>query len=140
MDGSLGDAGKLTSQTAFNFVPGFIYTLQFDIAGNQRNAENESVAVQVDAGGLFSESFSLNQSDPFQTVTRTFSVGSPSSANLSFEGAGTDNIGMLLDNVSLTYEARATPDASSTAMILGFGLFATFAASTRSRRSTNVAA
>ena len=76
------------------------YELQFDLAGNQRNGNAESVDVSV--GALFSEQFSLDENDPFTTYTRQISVDSPTSESIVFSGAGGDNIGMLLDNVKFT--------------------------------------
>jgi len=101
MDGSSGDAGKMTTKTSFSLAPG-TYTLSFDLAGNQRGYPDDTVIVQVDMGGLFSNSYSLSSSDTFRTITETFTVGSATSAALSFEGVGSDNVGMLLDNVHLT--------------------------------------
>jgi len=65
----------------------------------------------------FSESFSLASDDPFQTITRTFTVPTGITATLSFEGVGGDNIGMLLDNV----EISAIPEPA-TMLLLGTGL------------------
>lgn len=102
MDGSTGNAGKMTSRTAFDFIPGVTYVLSFDLAGNQRAATSETVRVQVAMGAAFGEDYSLSWDSPFTTFAETFSVAVPTSANLSFEGLGGDNVGMLLDNVSLS--------------------------------------
>ena len=108
MDGSTNNAGKLTS-TSIALSPG-TYNLSFDLAGNQRNSSSESVTVEVVLGPLFSQSYSLTQNAPFTTYNATFSVVTGQSANLTFEGAGGDNIGMLLDNVKLT-SVVPTPSA-----------------------------
>jgi hypothetical protein len=102
MDGSTGDAGKLTTKTTFDLGPG-TYTLSFDLAGNQRPGypPSDTVIVQVGMGSLFNKNYSLTTSDPFTRFTETFTVSSVSSAKLSFEGVGGDNVGMLLDNVSV---------------------------------------
>ena len=114
MDGSTTNAGKMTS-IAINLVAG-TYTLQFDLAGNQRNGGTESVTVQVNMGPLVSDSISLPQNAPFTTYQYTFSVAAPTAVNLSFEGAGGDNFGMLLDNVSVS-----VPEPGTLAL-LGLGL------------------
>lgn len=101
MDGSTKNAGKMTTKTSFNFDPGVTYTLSFELAGNRRNTSTETVTVQVDMGTILNKSYSLNKMDPFTLFTETFTVGSPTSAKLSFEGIGGDNIGMLLDDVTL---------------------------------------
>lgn len=112
MDGSTGNAGMMTSKFSLN--PGS-YTLEFDLAGNQRNAADELVTVQVNLG-FFSKTYSLPQSAPFTHYTETFTVPTSMTASLSFEGAGRDNIGMLLDNVKLS----VVPEPA-TLMLLGFG-------------------
>lgn len=99
MDGSTGNAGKLTS-IDLNLAAG-TYVLSFDLAGNHRNSAVESVDVQVNLGALLTDTISLARNDPFTTFTRQFTVAAPSVVNLSFEGAGGDNIGMLLDNVEV---------------------------------------
>jgi hypothetical protein len=98
MDGSTGDAGKISIKTAFNLAPG-TYTLSFDLAGNQRDGRSEEVEVLMDLGNLVNEKYSLGRYDPFTTFSETFTVTTAGSYDLSFEGAGGDNIGMLLDNV-----------------------------------------
>ncbi|MCH8041285.1 MAG: PEP-CTERM sorting domain-containing protein [Nitrospinae bacterium] len=106
----------MTTKTTFTFLSGHIYELSFDLAGNQRNIAMETVNVSV--AGLFFEGFSLNQTDPFTTFTRTF-LGNGTSRTLMFEGLGGDNIGMLLDNVKLTQQLIPEP---STMLLLGSGL------------------
>jgi hypothetical protein len=115
MDGSTGNAGKMTSIN-IPLNPGS-YVLSFDLAGNHRNGAAEQVNVQVIVGPLFSNSYSLAQNDPFTRYEETFVVLSAMSVNLVFEGVGKDNIGMLLDNVEL----NAVPEPG-TMLLLGFGL------------------
>jgi hypothetical protein len=100
MDGSTGDAGKMTSKN-ISLAAG-TYTLQFELAGNQRNKAGESVTVQVSAGTFLNKSYTLPQTAPFTLYSETFLVSTPTTVNLSFEGIGGDNIGMLLDNVALS--------------------------------------
>jgi len=104
MDGSTGNAGKMTTQAVFDFEPGYEYTLSFDLAGNQRpgHPPSDTVIVQVALGSILNKSYSLTTYDPFTTFTEAFTVGAPTSGSLSFDGVGGDNVGMLLDNVSLT--------------------------------------
>lgn len=116
MDGSTGDAGQLLSTAPIILGPGS-YNLSFDLAGNRRNGAPETVTVGVNMGSLFSEVFSLGRDDPFTTFTRTVSVASATSVSLSFEGAGGDNIGMLLDDVSI-----AQVPAPGSLALLGAGL------------------
>jgi len=99
LDGSTYNAGIMTTTTSLSLDPG-TYTLSFDLAGNHRNGATETVSVKVEVG-LFSKTYSLGRYDPFTTFTETFTVLTAGNYNLSFEGTGGDNIGMLLDNVSV---------------------------------------
>ena len=118
MDGSTGNAGKMTS-SLFSLAAGN-YQLSFELAGNHRNNNSESVTVQVAVGSLLNEVISLNQTDPFQLFTYNFTLAAATSAALSFEGAGGDNIGMLLDNV-LFQSVDTVPEPAALAL-LGLGL------------------
>jgi hypothetical protein len=120
MDGSTGNAGKMTSGDIL-LAPG-LYELSFDLAGNHRNNALEQVIVEVNLGGLLSESFSLAKNDPFTTFTRQFSVAGPTVVNLSFEGVGGDNIGMLLDNVAVTVVPLPAAAWAGLAMIGGIAV------------------
>jgi len=120
MDGSTGDAGKLTS-VGLSLDPGD-YVLSYDLAGNQRNGSDERVDVAVETG-VASAFHSLSEDDPFQTFFLNFSLTSAHTVNLTFEGQGGDKVGMLLDNVLL--ERRApdrVPDSGASLALLGLGL------------------
>jgi hypothetical protein len=98
LDGSTGNAGKLTSSW-LALSPGN-YTLSFDISGNQRGAAADSFTLAL--GAFLNESFTLIATAPWQTVTRSFTVMSAGSSNISFNHKGGDNIGIMLDNVLLS--------------------------------------
>jgi len=108
--GSTG--GKLTLITPIDLQPG-TYVLTFDLAGSQRRwcPAPDTVKVQVAIGSLLNETYSLNWDAPFATFTETFTVTSMTSATLSFEGTGSDGVGMLLDNVSFSQETAPAPGA-----------------------------
>ncbi|MEH2326155.1 MAG: calcium-binding protein [Nostoc sp.] len=99
LDGSTFSAGKLESKTTFNFNAGDKVTLKFSLAGSQRGDIN---SVTVSLGSIFTETFTLNSSQPFTEFTRSFIISSPGSGKLVFDHAGNDNIGLLLDNVKLS--------------------------------------
>jgi hypothetical protein len=97
--------GEITTKDSFDFEPGITYTLKFDLSGNPRAGAANQESVSVAVGTIYQEIFSLNASDPWQTITRSFTVGTTTSEKLSFSGTGTAmNLGMLLDNVNLVPE------------------------------------
>jgi len=101
MDGSTYNPGQMLSSSPFALQPG-TYTLTFDLAGNQHLTPSDPVTVQLAMGSLLDKTYTLGNYDPFTTFTETIIVTSATSASLTFEGTGSDNIGMLLDNVTLT--------------------------------------
>lgn len=101
LDGSTKDAGKITS-VPINLVQG-TYKLSFKLAGNLRNYDTlDTVAVQVNMGGLLDKVYTLAKDAPFTLVEETLVVSGPTAVTLSFEGSGGDNVGMLLDDVAIS--------------------------------------
>ena len=108
MDGTFLPLGAGTLSHTLNLQPG-TYTLSFDLAGNQRNDDIESVTVKM--GSILDEVYSLGRDDPFTTRTENFTINSETSVTLSFAGAGSDYRGMLLDNVHLEMQTIPAPGA-----------------------------
>ncbi len=94
MDGSTSDSGIFTTKN--KFAAGS-YVLSFGLSGNQRGAVPDTIAIL--SFGDLTESITLNSSDPWATYTRN--VNLTSAAKLSFENAGGDNFGIILDNVNV---------------------------------------
>jgi hypothetical protein len=114
MDGSTGQAGTISR--SLNLVAGTPYLLSFDLAGNHRNANQEQVNV---AFGSALGSYSLGQFAGFTSYSLAFTPATTGAVTLSFAGVGRDNVGMLLDNVSVT----AVPEPQTYAL-LALGLLA----------------
>ena len=108
LDGSSSQAGYMTTKNTFGAGS---YILSFDLAGSQRGDTN---IVDVNFGG-FATSITKNSNDPFQTYTYNVTFNTPST--LTFHNQGGDNVGALLDNVSVS----SVPVPPS-AILLGSGL------------------
>lgn len=119
MDGSTSNAGKITTKSAFSLDSSASYTLSFSLAGSQRGG-TDSVVVAL--GSLFNETFTLVSGTPFTTYIRDITPSAMTSASLSFEGLGGDNVGLLLDNVQLTRNSMISVSEPGTLALLGLGL------------------
>jgi hypothetical protein len=95
LDGSSNNAGELVSK--FGFSAGQ-YKLSFDLSGNQRNAANDDLIVTF---GNYTQSFNLASTAAWTNILISL-VNVNEGDKLSFSHAGGDNIGILLDNVSVS--------------------------------------
>ena len=119
LDGTSFQAGTLTS-TAIPVAPGS-YILSFLLAGSQRGDVN-TVQVNV-SGGLASSTYTLASNVPLTLETMSFTVLAPTAINLSFHNEGSsNNIGLILDNVTLNRVSTAVPDSGSTIVFLGIAI------------------
>jgi len=113
LDGSTNQAGEFHKDLVL--TAGVEYTLSFDLAGSHRGSTEN---VNISLGG-FNSNLSVSSSTPFTTNTLLFTPGVTGSYSLIFQNSGSDNIGALLDNVSVT----AVPEPETYAMLLaGLGL------------------
>jgi hypothetical protein len=117
LDGTVSKAGLLSS-TALSLATG-TYTLQFSLGGSRRGDTN---TVQVALGTFYNEIFTLNSSDPLGVITRTVTVGTPGTASLTFQNNGTDNMGAILDNVSIDSKDVPSVPETSSLTLLAMGL------------------
>lgn len=126
LDGSSSNAGTFSSNS-LTLAAGE-YTLSFDISGNQRNSVNDAMGVSL--GGFFNEDFTRSGSVGWETIVRTFTVTSETTNSITFNHAGGDNIGIMLDNVSLvsgSASSTAVDEPAPLALLLlgAFGIAAT---------------
>jgi hypothetical protein len=96
LDGSNGAAGLL--ETSFAVTAGLTYTASFQLAGNQRDGNSDSVAVMF-GGSMLTPT--LASSDGFTTYSVT-TTATGDTLMLSFLDGRPGDIGALLDNVSVS--------------------------------------
>lgn len=125
MDGSSGNAGRITSKQIFTFEDGVEYFLDISVSGNQRNTSEDSVkfgvivlATSVEA----SLQFAVPGNQPFAVSTFGIGfIGADRDVRLFVEGIGGDNVGVILDNFVLRDNRAAVPEPATLAL-LGLGL------------------
>ena len=113
LDGSVSDAGTLFTTGTFNLVAGTTYQLTAYVSGNQRGNDYpdrgpDSLLFGFLSGGVpvaqaNSTSFipAIAANAPFTLVSLSFTPTSNVLASIFFETGGGDNVGPILDNVSL---------------------------------------
>jgi hypothetical protein len=105
----------MTTNTVFNLGPG-TYMLSFWASGNERDSSTNEL--EADVAG-FSFDVTLASTAPWAVHTFGFTVVSPTMSSLTFREIGrpgvaiNDNIGILLDDVSLSSNASAVPEPAS---------------------------
>ncbi len=108
LDGSTNAAGLL-SRTIAVPVAGE-YSMTFELAGNFRNGGTEATTVTL---GSTTATFTPSSETSTQTITITgYSTGT--SLYIAFQDASHDNIGSLLDNISVS----AVPEPGNLALML----------------------
>ncbi|MBO9575640.1 MAG: PEP-CTERM sorting domain-containing protein [Sphingobium sp.] len=143
LDGSTSDAGVLNSASSYAFTAGDIVALSFAISGNQRAGAADNWGVQFDVasptalldwGYVYGGSTvhlgphgpltwanltqqGLAADAPFTDITFFIQPDANGSLTFKFWTDGGDNIGPILDNVSL--DISAVPEPASWALMIG---------------------
>jgi hypothetical protein len=117
LDGSTSDAGLMLADP-IPVLPGD-YELFFQLAGNQRQAGNDVVSVNLFLNNVlfFTGNVLVPQDLPFIGFPLPFTLASGGNLTFSFQNDGNNNIGALLDNITLT----ALPEPGSL-LLLGSAL------------------
>jgi hypothetical protein len=114
LDGSNGQGGTLVK--SLNLNSGVTYIASFDLAGNQRGAGPDNLILGF---GSSAQSFALASNAPWARYSITFNPTASGAYTLSFQNGGGDNMGAMLDNVSVA----AVPEPETYALMLaGLGL------------------
>lgn len=108
LDGSTGNAGVLSMP--LSLLAGVEYTAWYDLAGNARGGSD---IVDV-AFGTSTTTHTLAAAAGYTTWSLGFTPVASGNYLLSFANRGGDNIGAILDNVSVS----AVPEPSTTALAL----------------------
>jgi hypothetical protein len=123
MDGSTRAAGDMVSLNVGPLAAG-TYEFTYSLSGNQRQLGFADSVVAAIEFGVMSWAHTLSYTSGWQTFTQQFTLESVADpVYIRFAATGSDNIGMVLDNVQL--KALAVPEpATLSLMLLGFaGLF-----------------
>lgn len=113
LDGSTSNSGLFKTKTGLTVTAGDQIILSFRLRGNGRGGNDTAI---VNFGSAYYESFTKAANDGWETITRTITFGAAESAFLSFENQSNDNVGLLLDEVSV---AAVPEPATLTALALG---------------------
>lgn len=122
LDGTPG-SGALQSNI-FNYNAGDQITLSFDLGGSQRvenGTDNVTIMLLSSTDGTISDMFDLASTAPFQTYSYNFVASDTGTMTFSIGTTSQDNVGPLLDNISLNISAVPEP-ATWALMIGGFAL------------------
>ena len=119
LNGSSGAPGAIT--TIQSFAAG-TYSVSFDLAGSQGGSGNvdplfpHTTQIEFSIGGV-TQTLPLNPTSPFTTYTFLFTTTGAGQLTFRDLPGGNNNVGNILDNVTVT----AVPEPSTWAMmILGF--------------------
>ncbi len=119
INGSNGVTGRIQSTPMFTFLAGNSYTLTFWLAGSGRTGTD---SVRVSLGSLGSVDVTLASGAGWQIYTLGQFTGNGSTGRIVIDstvfGGDSDNIGILVDDVSLLETVGAAADIPEPATVL----------------------
>lgn len=114
LDGSTGHAGVFSNSV--NLAANTTYVMTFSLAGNHRGYGADTVDVTF---GSSTAQYVLSSPDALTQYSVSFTTGAGGATGFSFHNRGGDNVGAMLDNVSIA----AVPEPETYAMLLaGLGM------------------
>lgn len=129
LDGSTGNAGRITTRQVFDFDDGVQYVFELALSGNQRGGASDSVnfgLINEDTGFVsFLTAGPLAPNAPFATFGGSL-MGQDFSGNWRFfiEGVGGDNVDAILDDVVLRDNRATNVPEPATLLLTAMGLLA----------------
>ena len=142
LDGTTGP-GQIAMKNAYSFNAGDTVNFTFDISGNQRGGPGDNLTFGFTFGGLtqinnvdfwgtnfgslnvssYSNAFGpLSSSYPWTSYTISFVAANAGNVKFFLGTDSADNVGILIDNVSLSIGGAVPEPATWAMMIMGFGL------------------
>lgn len=109
LDGSTFAAGKMISNP-IKLAAGS-YILSYQLSGNQRGGED---AATIRFGTKKLRTVTLASDAPFKTFSDKFTLTEPTTASISIQNEGGDNVGLVLDNVVLASAGPLVTGAART--------------------------
>lgn len=117
LDGSTNSGALFVSDASFGMLAGNTYELTFWLSGNQRGGGSDTVIVSLGTSTL---QVTRSPFDPFEQFTLLFTPNSNTSSVISFQHLGGDNVGAILDGVTLTdLGAPGIPEPGTMALLGG---------------------
>lgn len=111
LDGSTGNAGLLSAP--FGLQGGLTYTISAFLSGNQRTGATETIEFGIaESGGTVaaaSTTVSLAPGSAFAEYTLSYTPVADVTGSLFFQDFGNDNIGAILDRVSIASDGQTPP-------------------------------
>jgi hypothetical protein len=145
LDGSTGNGGRLVTKSVFGFSAGDLVSLTFDLSGSQRGStedvnygflsqsgamiyEDVTITIggnpflfgDINSTNLDATTFSIPSNYGFTTFSLSFTASVAGSFKAYIGSPSADNVGVIIDNVSIDRVAPgAVPEPATWGMMIG---------------------